>query len=257
MAKKEQLERFVIEKISRSSIHEAEYNPRKISPAAKAKLKKDISRMGMLQPIVVNKTTWNIVAGHQRVQILDQIHGGKDYEMSAAIVELSEKDEVKANLLLNNQSVMGEWDPQKLADLSALDIDIDLINDAGFTQMDLDLIFSGDQDIIQSLTPHQDERKSQKKELLDAKMKSARKDQIEKSKQESSDGLADQFVDKDDYMLTFVFDDNTQKKKALLSLNWKAQRGRYLPGHILEGLLSIAESTPSKTKTLIKAGARA
>ena len=50
---------YQIQTVQRSSIHEAPYNPRKISNEARKKLKKGLKTYGLVQPIVVNRKTMN------------------------------------------------------------------------------------------------------------------------------------------------------------------------------------------------------
>ena len=86
-------QKFETKTISRSEIANAEYNPRRISDSAKKKLKDNIKRVGLLDTIVVNKNTMNIVSGHQRVSILDSLERNKDYSLTVSMVDLSEKEE--------------------------------------------------------------------------------------------------------------------------------------------------------------------
>lgn len=48
----------------------APYNPRTISEAALKGLRGSVERFGMVEPVVWNKQTGNIVGGHQRVKVL-------------------------------------------------------------------------------------------------------------------------------------------------------------------------------------------
>ena len=124
--------------ISRSEIKNAEYNPRKISDSAKKKLRENIKRVGLLDTIVVNKRTMNIVSGHQRVAILDSLERTKDYKLTVSLVDLSEKEEIEQNLFLNNSKAQGEYDPFLLAELFEYnDLNIDAI---GFDLPDLGVL---------------------------------------------------------------------------------------------------------------------
>ena len=119
-------ENFDIEVVSRSQIHEAEYNPRKITDSAFKKLKKWFSAegKGQLSPITVNKKTMNVVSGHQRLRVLDTLNRGKEYKLTVAMVELDEKTEVEANVFMNNASAQGEFDYDLLGDLHNMFPDI-------------------------------------------------------------------------------------------------------------------------------------
>lgn len=127
--------------IARSSIRFANYNPRKITDSALRRLKKNIKRVGMLGGIVWNERTSNLVSGHQRVTILDQLNGydgteETDYILRVDKVNLSEKEEKEQNIFMNNQSVQGEFDMDALRNLLP---DIDY-KDAGLTEQDLSII---------------------------------------------------------------------------------------------------------------------
>ena len=99
------LENFTIEKINRNEIHGADYNPRKITESARKKLKQGMKKWGAVQPIIVNKRTMTIVGGHQRIDAMDQILRKNDYELSVAMIDVDEKDEVSLNVFLNTQVI--------------------------------------------------------------------------------------------------------------------------------------------------------
>lgn len=127
--------------IKRSSIKMANYNPRKISTDALKKLKQNIKRVGLLGGIIWNEATENIVSGHQRVTVLDQLNAydgtsETDYILRVEKVILSDKEEKEQNIFMNNQSVQGEFDLDSLRDL-ILDIDY---KSAGLTDQDLSMI---------------------------------------------------------------------------------------------------------------------
>jgi len=137
------LENYVIEKINRNQIHGAPYNPRKINDDARRKLRDDLEKFGLLGPIIVNRRTMNIVSGHQRIGIMDQIQGREDYELTVSMVDLDDRAEVEANILLNNQAVMGEWDTDKLNQVRLEFPDLNFESDLGFSPDDIEDIFAG------------------------------------------------------------------------------------------------------------------
>ena len=97
-----------IETIPISKIHPAAYNPRKdLKPSDPEykRLAKAVDKFGMVEPLVWNERTGNLVGGHQRFKILKQ-GGAKTVEVS--IVDLDDKDEKALNLALNKQG--GAWD---------------------------------------------------------------------------------------------------------------------------------------------------
>ena len=135
---KNKYEKFEIVTINRSEIHGAPYNPRRMSEANRKRLRENIKRVGMVEPIVVNKPTRNIVSGHQRISILDTLMHKKDYEITVAMVDLSEKEEMEQNLFMNNSKAMGEYDEFQLAEIfESYDIELD---NTGFELPDLGLM---------------------------------------------------------------------------------------------------------------------
>ena len=116
MAIKTNLESFVIERLPRSEIRFADYNPRVITDESRRRLGKGLARFGLLAPVTWNRRTGNLVGGHQRVRELDRQHGSQSYDLHVAVVDMDEDDEKAANLLLNNQEAAGDWDMGKLAD---------------------------------------------------------------------------------------------------------------------------------------------
>ena len=104
-----------IQKISINKINPAPYNPRKdLKPGdiEYEKIKKSINEFDLVEPLVWNKQTGNLVAGYQRLKILKD-QGITEIEVS--IVDLSEPREKALNIALNK--VDGAWDYPKLKDL--------------------------------------------------------------------------------------------------------------------------------------------
>jgi DNA modification methylase len=93
----------------------ADYNPRKELKAGMPeyeKLKKSIEEFGLVEPIIFNECTLNIVGGHQRVAVLRDL-GWTTVPVS--IVRLSQSEEQLLNLALNK--IDGKWDDEKLKEL--------------------------------------------------------------------------------------------------------------------------------------------
>lgn len=124
-------------KIKRSQINFAGYNPRKITPEARAKLEKNLETLGLMGGIVWNVKTGNLVSGHQRVTIMDKKNGYKkddettDYDIWVTKVDLSEKDEKAQNIFFNNQSAMGFFDEEKLKSMMK---EVDFSEMTGFSK---------------------------------------------------------------------------------------------------------------------------
>lgn len=101
-----------IVKMKLSDLNPAAYNPRKaLRPGDPAyeKLKSSILSFGNVEPIVWNRSTGNVVGGHQRLRVLLDL-GAIESEVS--IVDLSATDEKRLNIALNK--ITGEWDDEKL-----------------------------------------------------------------------------------------------------------------------------------------------
>jgi DNA modification methylase len=104
-----------IKRMAISDIRKAKYNPRKeLQPGDPAyeKLNICMNEFGLVEPLVYNKRTRNLVGGHQRLSVLIA-QGATDVYVS--VVDLSRKKEKLLNLALNK--VVGEWDEEKLARL--------------------------------------------------------------------------------------------------------------------------------------------
>ena len=93
-------------RMSLADLTPANYNPRTISDAAMKGLEHSIDRFGLVQPIVWNKRTGNIVGGHQRLAAL--LNRGAT-EADVYVVDLPEVEEKALNLALNNPGIQGEF----------------------------------------------------------------------------------------------------------------------------------------------------
>lgn len=133
-----QYQKFETRTIHRSQLKKAPYNPRVISDKARAKLKKNLAKVGLLEPPIWNERTGNIVGGHQRITCLDSLHKSGDYSLTVAVVNLSEKDERSQNIALNNGEAQGEWDLDKLEAMFQDGIELE---DTGFDAPDLLKLF--------------------------------------------------------------------------------------------------------------------
>lgn len=105
------LNKWKIEKVSLKKMMPFDENPRAITEKAEKGLRASIERFGYVEPIVWNKTTGNIVGGHQRYSEL--VRQGVE-EATVVVVELSSEKELAANLTLNNPEIEGEWDEPAL-----------------------------------------------------------------------------------------------------------------------------------------------
>ena len=134
---------YETETISRDMIKNAPYNPRIMDPKSKKRLKQAIAKHGLVAALTWNKRTGNLVGGHQRLEQLDALEKNKDYELTVCVVDVDEREEAALNVQLNNPSMQGAWDLDKLANMTE-EFDFDLSEDLGFTESDIDFMFEGD-----------------------------------------------------------------------------------------------------------------
>ncbi|QDU41088.1 ParB-like nuclease domain protein [Maioricimonas rarisocia] len=106
-----------IESLSVQQLKPAPYNPRlplKPGDPGWEKLKRSLDEFDLVQPIIWNRRTGHVVAGHQRLEILKD-QGRR--EVDCVIVDLSLEREKALNVTLNNAAVGSDWEPAKLVDL--------------------------------------------------------------------------------------------------------------------------------------------
>lgn len=112
-------QRFTPQVITRAGIRNAPYNPRRITEDARARLKAKIEVVGLVNTFVWNRRTGNLVGGHQRLSILDELEGNQDYTLTVSVVDVDEREEKELNVFLNNTATMGDWDAVELGKLAA------------------------------------------------------------------------------------------------------------------------------------------
>ena len=86
-----------------SDLSPAPYNPRSISPDALSGLRASVERFGLVEPIVWNSQTGNVVGGHQRLKVLQAIG---ETETQVVVVDLPEVEEKALNVALNSPSML-------------------------------------------------------------------------------------------------------------------------------------------------------
>lgn len=169
------------ETINRQDIKNAPYNPRIMDDKAKKRLKQNIAKHGLVAALTWNKRTGNLVGGHQRLEQLDSLEKSKDYELTVCVVDVDEREEAALNVQLNNPSMQGEWDFDKLANM-AEEFDLDLSEDMGFTESDIDFMFEGDDRFSQLFETQEGENMRGDLE----KVKEARKQSVENLKERNN-----------------------------------------------------------------------
>jgi hypothetical protein len=223
-------ERFEIERMSRRDLHKAPYNPRMIDPAARAKLVEKLKTVGLAQPLVWNKRTGNLVSGHQRIDILDQLEGHDRYTLSVSVVDWDPATEKVMNVFLNNPSAQGTWDTERLRQI--------LLDDAlppavlGFDPIDIEMLFD-----TPDLAPHFQappevaETAEQLNELAARRPKKAQKSRKESTVQVSE-------LNDTEFYLVVVFNDRADSELFLHLLKQPAN-SRYIDGYRLAANLGL------------------
>lgn len=131
---------YEVVRMKRADWKAAPYNPRYIDPYARKELEAVIRRMKLLGPPTINKRTGNIVGGHQRLDLLDGLHGDDNYSLDVAVVDMTDEEEREANLVLNNRNLQGDWDLDKLGGMIREGLDYAR---AGFSETDMHGMFDG------------------------------------------------------------------------------------------------------------------
>ncbi|MCA8983394.1 MAG: ParB N-terminal domain-containing protein [Planctomycetaceae bacterium] len=132
----------------------AAYNPRvalKPGMPEYERLKRSLSEFELVQPLVWNERTGQLVGGHQRLAIL--LESGAT-EVPVVVVSLSLEREQALNVALNNEQVAGHWDTGKLQDLlrdliELPDFDATL---TGFSEQDLNALLMAP---VENFTPEE------------------------------------------------------------------------------------------------------
>lgn len=172
-------QKFEVEIIHRSKIKNAPYNPRFIDDDARKRLKKGLKTYGLVSTLVWNKRTGNLVSGHQRLSIMDELENSDDYELSVSVVDIDLKEEMELNVQMNNASMMGDFDIDGLAMMADEGADI---NAMGFSDSDIDIMF-GDSPLVELYEDNQSA--SEAKDTL-KDIKKDRSEMMEKKKEDNS-----------------------------------------------------------------------
>ena len=239
MARQSKFQKFEMDTIRRGDIRGAEYNPRIISEDARKRLRKMLAKHGLVQPLVWNRRTGNLVAGHQRlaaidslersqnydlqVAVVDSLERSQNYDLQVAVVDVDEREERVLNVQLNNPSMQGEWDLDKLtemADSAAISPD-----EFGFSDGDISVLFGGDARFDEL--------------MLDVQEVEETKNTLREIKEHRAESMAKmQEAQAADYYFTVVCENEAQKKAILKALgipDWES----FANGRILAGKLGV------------------
>lgn len=199
---KSKYQKYEIETINRADISNAPYNPRIIDKEAQKRLKKGIKEHGLVSAITYNKRTGHICGGHQRLELLDSLERSQNYALDVCVIDVDEKEEAIINIQLNNPSMQGDWDLNKLAEMKD-EFNIDFVEDMGFSQLDIDTMYDG----LFSEYYEAPER-CETNEKLD-KVKEARKEAKEKYKENA----------KMEHYSVIIFADEDEKREFYKQIN--------------------------------------
>lgn len=161
-------QKFTIETINRADIKNAEYNPRVMDKEAKKRLKAGLKKHGLVSTLTWNKRTGNLVGGHQRLEQLDALEKNKNYSLDVCVIDVDPAEEAVLNVQLNNPSMQGDWDLDKLAQITEeFNIGFD---EMGFSKLDVDFMFDGDDRFTELFeTPESEEVKQGLEEVKAAR----------------------------------------------------------------------------------------
>lgn len=130
-----------IKLIPLSQLKRSDYNPRNITDKARSGLQNSIQEFGLVQPIIYNKQTNNIVGGHQRLSALLSTNPNLTH-IECIEVDLPLIKEKALNIALNSNSISGEYNQHLLTDLltelqTSTDVSIptNLFNDLNFDDL--------------------------------------------------------------------------------------------------------------------------
>ena len=232
-------QKFEAVTINRQQIKNAPYNPRVISEENFALLKRNIKNVGLVETVVWNSLTGNIVSGHQRIKALDQLEKRGDYDLTVARVELSEKQEKEQNIFMNNSNAQGDWDRDLMIQLIP-EIDAKA---AGLTDADLNLIgveydleTKIDHDVESVMDQFEAIKETNKERAKIEREANPEKKDWREVKKEIAKNYEAKADDKEDYfVLTF---DDYQSKSAFLKRFGFGGDDRYVKGEILTKVIN-------------------
>lgn len=86
-------------------------NPRRMTKANRDRLRAILKRHGLLQPLIVNRRSGELIGGHQRRELAIEL--GLDV-VPTVFVDLDDQDAHALGIALNSTAAQGEWEPELL-----------------------------------------------------------------------------------------------------------------------------------------------
>lgn len=219
------LQSFASATVKRSTLHEYPGNPRVIDAAAQRRLRRVIEAQGLVEPLVVSRSTMYVLGGHQRMACMDDLLGypGVDYDVPVALVDCeSTEHEKEILLMLNSSGIQGQWEADALSAFIEENPELN-VEKAGFTKKDMQglslspeamaTIFGESSDIAQQVAAEapildqmeeirQDGRAA---EVARKKAEAERKERIEKLKANRKESIESRSDESDvGYYITLV-----------------------------------------------------
>lgn len=137
-----------IEKVSIEKINAAKYNPRRnLQPGTPEyeRIQNSVEHFGLVEPLVWNQRTGNLVGGHQRLKVLRE-QGATEAECS--VVDLPESKERALNLALNKAQGLWDYDALQAALAGIRPVDLEA---TGFSEDELRLLLEQASDQAQNV----------------------------------------------------------------------------------------------------------
>ena len=241
--------------VLRSQITLAAYNPRKISDTARKQLKANLKRVGLMGGIVWNEDTGNLVSGHQKVSIMDEVNRynlqthENDYKLNVEVVHLDLKTEKEQNLFMNNKAVQGEFDDDLLIQM----LDGIEFENAGFDSFDMELLGIGISAVAEEVSKNDfteiaDETLQWRKETVVKDNKQLAKVDAETREAEENkkiDRSTDFYGDSEENQI--ARHNEVQKIKDRISNHASSDNDRVAQSYVV-----LSFSSPSETETFLK-----
>ena len=196
--------------IHRSDIIDDDCNPRIIDEENRKNLKRSIKKYGLVGHIVWNEVTKHVVGGHQRIDIIDEMMKNKEYFLDVLKVNLSEKEEIELNVVLNNAEAQGKFDFGQLSFL-ADKFNIDVSKDFMFSEDIVLINFPNFADKVTKNLGFEQKELSEEQIQKIKDRKKAFREEVKKNREEHGD-----YKSETRGILTIVFDNEKHKKEFLL-----------------------------------------